>query len=132
MKPYCETKNLHFLEQKWNSNETKILKPLSVHRRKPGSKGERNVDVAKLQCHLYENYILKPMLDGEFNCLNASLKDPFGYNLFLLKLKIENWKYCSKIIFKCVNSTVRLIFNIFKCIYSTATVCEQYYSIREQ
>ena len=30
------------------------------------------------------------MLDGEFNCLNASLKDPFGYNLFLLKLKIEN------------------------------------------
>ena len=30
---------------------------------------------------------------------------PFGYNLFLLKT--ENWKYCSKIIFKCVNSTVR-------------------------
>ena len=23
----------------------------------------------------------------------------------------ENWKYCSKIIFKCVNSAVRLIFN---------------------
>ena len=27
------------------------------------------------------------------------------------KLKIKNWKHCSKIIFKCVNSTVRPIFN---------------------
>ena len=27
------------------------------------------------------------------------------------KLKIENWKYYNKIIFKYVNSTVRLIFN---------------------
>ena len=35
------------------------------------------------------------------------------------KLKTENWKYCSKIIFKCVNSIVRLIFNIF-------LICEQY------
>ena len=25
--------------------------------------------------------------------------------------KIENWKHCSKIIFKCVNSIMRLIFN---------------------
>ena len=31
--------------------------------------------------------------------------------LILLKLKIKNWKYCSKIIFKCVNSTVGPIFN---------------------
>ena len=31
--------------------------------------------------------------------------------LILLKLKIKNWKYCSKIIFKCVNSVVKLIFN---------------------
>ena len=37
----------------------------------------------------------------------------FGLNLLLLKLKTENWKYCSKIIFKCVNSIVRFIFNIF-------------------
>ena len=29
------------------------------------------------------------------------------------KLKIENWKHCSKIIFKCVNSNVGPIFNIF-------------------
>ena len=28
-----------------------------------------------------------------------------------LKLKNENWKYCSKIIFKCVNNTVGPIFN---------------------
>ena len=34
-------------------------------------------------------------------------KGPFEYNLFLLKTK----KYCSKIIFKCVNSTVGPIFN---------------------
>ena len=31
---------------------------------------------------------------------------PFGLNLLLLKLKTENWKHCSKIIFKCVNSIV--------------------------
>ena len=31
--------------------------------------------------------------------------------LILLKLKTENWKHCSKIIFKCVNSTVGPIFN---------------------
>ena len=31
--------------------------------------------------------------------------------LILLKLKTENWKHCNKIIFKCVNSTVRPIFN---------------------
>ena len=31
--------------------------------------------------------------------------------LILLKLKIYCWNHCSKIIFKCVNSTVRLIFN---------------------
>ena len=30
----------------------------------------------------------------------------FGCNLFFLKLKIENWKQRSKIIFKCMNSTV--------------------------
>ena len=30
-----------------------------------------------------------------------------------LKLKTENWKHCSKIIFKCVNSIVGPIFNIF-------------------
>ena len=31
--------------------------------------------------------------------------------LILLKLKTENWKHCSKIIFKCVNSAVGPIFN---------------------
>ena len=38
-----------------------------------------------------------------------ALYGPFGYNLFLLKT--ENWKHSSKIIFKCVNSVVRPIFN---------------------
>ena len=32
----------------------------------------------------------------------------FGYRLLL---KTENWKYCSKIIFKCVNSTMEPVFN---------------------
>ena len=61
--------------------------------------------------------------------LEACDMGPFGLNLLLLKLKTENWKQCSKIIFKCVNSTVWLIFNIFfmnkvtvGLINSTATV----------
>ena len=32
----------------------------------------------------------------------------FGYHLLL---RTENWKHCSEIIFKCVNSAVRPIFN---------------------
>ena len=42
------------------------------------------------------------------------LKNRLGFvwiELILLKLKTENRKHCSKIIFKCVNSTVRSIFN---------------------
>ena len=38
--------------------------------------------------------------------VNRLSYDPFGYSW---KLKTE--KYCSKIIFKCVNSTVGPIFN---------------------
>ena len=45
-------------------------------------------------------------------CLNIpfqiTIKGPFGYNW---KLKLKTEKYCSKIIFKCVNSTVGPIFN---------------------
>ena len=42
------------------------------------------------------------------------------------KLKTENWKHCSKIIFKCVHSTVWPIFNMWtvyaQCVNSTYTV----------
>ena len=38
-------------------------------------------------------------------------KGSFRLSLFLLKLKTETEKHCSKIIFKCVNSAVRPIFN---------------------
>ena len=31
-----------------------------------------------------------------------------------------------------MNNTIKPIFNIFKCMNSIATVCEQYCSIREQ
>ena len=50
----------------------------------------------------------------------SSIKGPFELNLLLLKT--ENWKHCSKIIFKCVKSTVKPIFNIF----NTWTVLIQY------
>ena len=50
----------------------------------------------------------------------------------LIFAKIENEKYYSKIIFKCVNNTIKPIFNIFKYVNSTATVCEQYCSVHEQ
>ena len=36
---------------------------------------------------------------------------PVWIGLILLKLKTYCWNHCSKIIFKCVNSTVRPIFN---------------------
>ena len=49
------------------------------------------------------------------------------YSLFCWKLKTENWKHYSKIIFKCVNSIVGPIFNIFKYLNSTATIHKQYY-----
>ena len=44
----------------------------------------------------------------------------------LIFAETENWKYCSKVIFKCVNSTVRPIFNIFKYMNSACTVREQF------
>ena len=58
----------------------------------------------------------------QYNLLSLfwQIKDVFGLNLLLLK--IENWKHCSKIIFKRVNSIVGPIFNIF----NTWTVHEQY------
>ena len=45
-------------------------------------------------------------------------KGPFGLNLLLLKLKTENWKHCSKIIFKCVNSVVWPVNNVFCPLHS--------------
>ena len=39
---------------------------------------------------------------------HLDIKGPFGYRW---KLKTETEKYCSKIIFKCVNNTVGPIFN---------------------
>ena len=42
----------------------------------------------------------------KFSCQRV-FKGSIGFRLFLLKTE----KYCNKIIFKCVNSVVRLIFN---------------------
>ena len=43
------------------------------------------------------------------------MKGSFGYNLFLLKLKTENWKHCSKI-----------IFNVWIVLWDSWTMCKQY------
>ena len=63
--------------------------------------------------------------------------------LILLKLKTYCWNHCSKIIFKCVNSTVRPIFNekvakkwnlwVYKqymmhCLLQKVNICD-YYSL---
>ena len=56
----------------------------------------------------------------KYNTLD--IKDLFGYNLFLLKLKIENWKYCNKIIFKllwvCDQLIRSLNWNMFRLMYN--------------
>ena len=49
--------------------------------------------------------------------------------LILLKLKIENWKHCSKIIFKYMNSTVGPIFNEKLIKSEVCGVCKQYTNI---
>ena len=46
----------------------------------------------------------------------------FGYYLLL---KIENWKHCSKIIFKCVNCAVRPSFKEKVAEYGICGSCEQ-------
>ena len=46
---------------------------------------------------------MKEMMTNE---REREISGPFGYTYFA-----ENWKYCNKIIFKCVNSAVRPIFN---------------------
>ena len=66
-------------------------------------------------------------IHNKFSTIQMHIFGPFGLNLFLLKLKIENWNHCSKIIFKCVNSVMEPIFNIFKYVNSTATVRKQWF-----
>ena len=42
------------------------------------------------------------------------------------RLKTENWKYCSKVIFKCVNNAVEPNFEVVFAKKSTCRSCEQY------
>ena len=44
-----------------------------------------------------------------YTCREFLIKDLFGYRFLL---KTENLKYYSKIIFKCVNNTMRLNFKV--------------------
>ena len=73
----------------------------------------------------YKNYITPKKR-------NPKPKTSFLFFSFLFSLirldrtyfaETENWKYCSKIIFKCVNSTMRPIFNE-KLLKSE--ICESY------
>ena len=59
---------------------------------------------------------------------NISKLESIWIKLILLKLKTGNWKYCNKIIFKCMNSTVKLIFNEKITEKWNLWVCEQYMS----
>ena len=49
---------------------------------------------------------------GDFNMRIVGLGVRLDWAYCCWKLKTENWKYCSKIIFKYVNSIVGSIFNI--------------------
>ena len=65
------------------------------------------------------------LLSTSISLVIYAIKGPFGLNLLLLKLKTKNWKYCSKIIFKCVNNTLDsflIFFSAWTVINSTATV----------
>ena len=48
---------------------------------------------------------------------------PFRYSW---NLKTENWKHCSKIIFKCMNNTVWPSFNLIYAFFCTCRSCKQY------
>ena len=98
-------------------------------KRKRKRKRKRNQQLIwkfKTKINFFKNNIQTHCLTiSQKRRLSANSKGPFGYNLFLLKLKTENWKYCIKIISKYMNSTVGLIFNIF-------LVCEQWWIVHKQ
>ena len=58
------------------------------------------------------------LLSTSISIVIYAIKGPFELNLLLLKLKTENWKYCNKIIFKCVNG----IWDSFLIFFSAWTV----------
>ena len=67
--------------------------------------------LAKLIANRLYLVLLIPYFFWLFGFDRISVLESVWIELILLKLKIENWKHCSKIIFKCVNSTMRPIFN---------------------
>ena len=48
----------------------------------------------------------------------------FRYESIWIPLIAENWKYCNKIIVKCINSTVRPIFKVVFTEKSTCRSCK--------
>ena len=68
--------------------------------------------ITREDCWGYVYYIITPY-NNTFDNYNWKLENLFLGCVWipLILLKIENWKYCSKIIFKCVNSAVKPIFN---------------------
>ena len=64
-----------------------------------------------MMCHLWKHSYIKKLTS--FGVVEGI------WSKFISRIRLdtiyftENWKHCSKIIFKCVNSAVRPIFNIF-------------------
>ena len=57
------------------------------------------------------SFIIRNMAGNKLVCLALLRIGSVWIGLILLKLKTYCWNHCSKIIFKCVNSTVGPIFN---------------------
>ena len=62
--------------------------------------------ICNVNLHCRNNIIISKY--GTVVKISTTSKGLFVYRLLL---KTKNWKYCSKIIFKCVNSTMRPIFS---------------------
>ena len=109
LKDYYTTWAYTTILEKYKITSRNFTKPNSTTMESSNQLGERNP---------------KHLLDNCFNDLSKKSSHSKPYlsplsfllacvwiELILLKLKTENWKHCSKIIFKCVNSTVGPIFN---------------------
>ena len=73
---------------------------------------------------IVENNIFHPIFHLLY--FHPKRMEPKGLFEYRLLLKIENWKYYSKIIFKCVNNTVGLSFKVIFAEFRTCKSREQY------
>ena len=67
-----------------------------------------------------ENYEKKKEEEEERRKKERKDETSFRYGSIWISLIAENWKYCNKIIVKCVNSTVR---PSFKVVFTEKSTC---------